>query len=80
MLSKVPADKKIALYVLTKHRGLPILRDYTLDGAPLLAGMDKFVAKWMCYVPPRLTGVEDGRINGMVGASGPGINFPEGRI
>src|ERR1035438_10251230 len=52
MLNKVPADERIALYVLAKHRGLGILQDYTLDRSLLRAAMDKFVPEWMCPAPP----------------------------
>ena len=80
MLTKVPADEKIALYVLAKHRGLAILQDYTLDRALLLAAMDKFIPEWMCPVPIRLTGVDDGMHDGTLGPSTPGrIKFAECR-
>jgi VWFA-related protein len=79
MLTKVPADEKIALYVIAKHRGLAVLQDYTLDRALLLAAMDKFIPEWMCPAPPYLTGVDDGMRGGALGSPRPGIKFPECR-
>jgi VWFA-related protein len=80
MLTKVPADEKIALYVIAKHRGLAILQDYTLDRAVLLAAMDKFVPEWMCPVPPYLIAGDDGMHDGTLGPSAPGgIKFAECR-
>jgi VWFA-related protein len=80
MLTKVPADEKIALYVIAKHRGLAILQDYTLDRAMLLAAMDKFVPEWMCPAPASLSGADDGMHDGTLGPSAQSrIKFAECR-
>lgn len=51
MLNKVPADEKIALYVISKNQGLVILQDYTLDRARLLDAMSKYTPHAMCPAP-----------------------------
>ena len=60
MLNKVPADEKIALYALTKHRGLAILQQYTLDRAALANAMAKYTPEWMCPAPSGFNGNDDG--------------------
>src|SRR5580698_1635008 len=52
MLSKAPADEKIALYVISKGEGLLMLQDYTLDRARLLEAMTKYIPHAMCQAPP----------------------------
>jgi VWFA-related protein len=52
MLDKVPADEKIALYVISKGEGLVILQDYTTDHARLLDAITRYILRAMCTEPP----------------------------
>lgn len=51
MLNKVPADEKIALYVISKNEGLVTPQDYTLDRARLLDAITKYTPHAMCQAP-----------------------------
>jgi VWFA-related protein len=78
MLEKVPADEKIALYVVGKHQGLGILQDYTLDRSLLLAAMDKYIPQWMCPAPP-IPGGAEGMQDGSLGLpASPGLRVEYG--
>ena len=48
MLDQVPADEKIALYVISKGEGLVILQDYTTDHDRLLDAITKYTPRSMC--------------------------------
>lgn len=52
MLDKVPADERIALYVISKGEGLVILQDYTTDHARLLDAVTRYIPRAMCTAPP----------------------------
>jgi VWFA-related protein len=52
MLTKIPADEKIALYVISKGEGLVILQDYTTDHDRLLDAITKYIPHAMCPAPP----------------------------
>ncbi len=51
LLSKVPADERIALYVISKNEGLVLLQDYTLDRERLLEAVSKYIPRAMCPAP-----------------------------
>jgi VWFA-related protein len=51
MLGKVPADEKIALYVISKGEGLVILQDCTTDHDRLLDAITKYIPHAMCPAP-----------------------------
>jgi len=51
MLGKVPADEKIALYVISKGEGLVILQYYTTDHERLLDAITKYIPHAMCAAP-----------------------------
>jgi VWFA-related protein len=52
MLDKVPADERIALYVISKGEGLIILQNYTTDRARLLDAITRYIPRAMCTEPP----------------------------
>ena len=52
MLPRIPADKKVAVYVIVKQMGLAMLQDYTTDHARILAAIDRFVPQGMRPAPP----------------------------
>ena len=64
MLSKAPADEKIALYVISKGEGLLMLQDYTLDRARLLEAMTKYIPHAMCQAPPGPEDLGEGMMEG----------------
>ncbi len=64
MLSKVPEDEKIALYVVSKGEGLLMLQDYTLDRARLLEAMTKYIPHAMCQAPPGPEELGEGMMEG----------------
>lgn len=51
MLDKIPADEKIALYVISKGEGLVILQNYTTDHARLLDAITNYIPHAMCPAP-----------------------------
>jgi VWFA-related protein len=52
LLDKVPADEKIALYVLVKGVGMVTLQDYTSDRSKLADAVTKFIPRGMPPAPP----------------------------
>jgi VWFA-related protein len=44
VLKKLPADERIAVYVVAKHQGLMLLQDYTTDHALILKRLSRYIA------------------------------------
>ena len=51
MLGRIPADEKVAIYVIVKQMGLVMLQDYTTDHARILASFEHFVPQGMRPAP-----------------------------
>ncbi len=51
MLARIPADEKVAIYVIVKQMGLVMLQDYTTDHARLRASFDHFIPQGMRPAP-----------------------------
>jgi VWFA-related protein len=73
LMTKVPADEKIALYVLQNGDGLGLLQDYTTDRARLTGAISHFIPRGMHPGPPGMEGNENAIEHpAQVKASGPG--------
>lgn len=53
LMSKVPADERIALYVISRNLGLVLLQDYTTDRASLLRSLGKYSPRGVFPSPVR---------------------------
>ncbi len=51
MLGRIPADEKVAIYVIVKQMGLVMLEDYTTDHARILASFEHFIPQGMRTAP-----------------------------
>lgn len=51
-LNQLPADERIALYVIDRYKGLLQLVDYTTDRARLRTAVTKFTPAGTCAAPP----------------------------
>ncbi|HLK46560.1 MAG TPA: VWA domain-containing protein, partial [Bryobacteraceae bacterium] len=58
LLTKAPADEKIALYVLVKGVGMVTLQSYTTDRSKLATAIAQFTPRGMPAAPPRMEGSE----------------------
>ncbi len=47
MLGRIPADEKVAVYVIVKQMGLVMLQDYTTDHARILTAVEHFIPQGM---------------------------------
>ena len=63
MLTKVPADEKIALYVISRFTGMEILQDYTTDRGRLIHVMTTFIPRGMSPAPPYMPEGLEGMID-----------------
>ena len=76
MLGRIPADEKVAVYVIVKQMGLAMVQDYTTDHARILAALDRFVPQGMRPAP---VGVDGGAGMLMPAASHPPPPPPDPR-
>lgn len=58
MLGRIPADEKVAIYVIVKQMGLVMLQDYTTDHARIVSAFDRFIPQGMRPAPPGMDGGE----------------------
>ncbi len=59
LMSKVPSDEKIAVYVLQKGDGLGLLQDYTTDRTRLTDAAARFIPRGLRICAPNIEGPED---------------------
>lgn len=55
LMTRIPADEKIAIYVIQNGDGLGILQDYTTDRARLTGAMAHFIPQGMHPAPPGMS-------------------------
>jgi len=76
LMAKVPADEKIAIYVLQNGDGLGLLQDYTVDRSQIKDALTRYIPRGMAIGPLGIG--DDGERMGPLGArpsatpSGPG--------
>jgi VWFA-related protein len=59
LMTRVPSDEKIALYVLQKGDGLGLLQDYTTDRIRLTDAVARFIPRGLRGCGPGIEGPED---------------------
>jgi VWFA-related protein len=52
LMKKVPADERIALYVISRNLGLVLLQDYTTDRERILQSLGKYTPRGIFPSPP----------------------------
>jgi VWFA-related protein len=52
LIKKVPADERIALYVISRNLGLVLLQDYTTDRELILRSLGKYIPRGIFPSPP----------------------------
>ncbi len=52
LMKKVPADERIALYVISRNLGLVLLQDYTTDRERILESLGKYIPRGIFPSPP----------------------------
>lgn len=62
LMTKIPSDEKIAIYVVQNGDGLGLLQDYTTDRARLTAAMAQFIPRGMHPAPPGVSMDGDGML------------------
>ena len=74
LMGKVPADEKIALYVIAKDLGLVRIQDYTSDREKLTRAISTYIQRLPIPAPPAIDSSPDS--HGLVESSGPSRQPP----
>jgi VWFA-related protein len=75
MLAKIPADERIALYVLSNFKGTEILQDYTTDRDRLIQVLTDFIPRGMSPAPPYIPNDSEGFKDNPAASSPPALRY-----
>ncbi len=66
LMKKLPADERIAVYVIARKEGLVVLQDYTTDRALLIKSLKQYQPRALLAspAPPPSTGLKSGQAGG----------------